>query len=71
MLDEAEKKCGSEDAYKWLTKLLTVKPEDVPVYKVKDAIDLIRKQTIGELETDGVVVTDQDIIDLEEGNVPY
>lgn len=75
MLDEAERKCGQEDAYEWLTKLLTVKPEDVPSYKVKDAIDLIRKQSTLKKPLANVDISEDDLKKIDEGtllnDLPY
>lgn len=76
MLDEAEKVCGTAVVEDWLEELLTIPVEQVPVYKVKDAIDLIRKQSKGgDVDTDGVEVTDEDLENIKEGldngKIPY
>jgi hypothetical protein len=67
IMREAESKCGNQDAYEWVTKLLTMKPEDVPVFKVKDAVDLIKSQ---EVVTNTVEINlDGEKIDLN--SIPY
>lgn len=73
MLDEADKR-GLD--YEGLTKLLTIKPEDVPVWKVKAAIELIQKQSSPKLEDPVSVELDEEQTKkLEEGtlldNVDY
>lgn len=54
----------------WIENILTVKPAQVPIYKVKDAIDKL-KEPEPITETTGVDVTDEDLKDLEDGTLPY
>lgn len=72
MIDEADKVCpATEDPQEWLEALLTIPVEQVPIYKVKDAVDLIRKQSKGgEIDTD-VAISDKDLKDLKNGRLPY
>lgn len=70
MMDEAAKKAGQGvDEYVWLERLLTVKPESVPSWKIKDAIDLIRKQPDPSANLDVVVTDIPDTINLDD--IPY
>lgn len=78
MLDEAYKRCGSADPHEWVTALLTIKPEEVPVWKVKDAIDLIKKQPVESVSRDlgkSVDLSDDDIKKIDDGtllnDIPY
>lgn len=76
MLDEAEKVCPAEqDIQLWLEDLLSIPVDQVPVYKVKDAVDLIRKQSKGKQPLDPVSLSDEDLDKLEKGtlldDVPY
>lgn len=74
MLDEAEKKSGTEDVHKWVENLLTIPVNQVPIYKVQDAIALIRKQG-KELPTIDIDITAEDEKKLKEGtlldDLPY
>lgn len=72
MLDEADKVCpATEDPEEWLEALLTIPVSQVPIYKVKDAVDLIRKQSKGgEIDTD-IVLSDKDLKDFKNGKLPY
>lgn len=75
MLDEADKVCPmTSDPKEWLENLLTIPVDKVPVFKVKDAIDLIRKQTKGEIDT-VIQLSEKDEDKLKEGTlldeIPY
>lgn len=74
MLNTAKLKAPYGQEYEWLENLLTIKPEDVPVFKVKDAIDLINKQPDRKSEDimDTKVDIDPDFDIAEElNNLPY
>lgn len=62
---------GDDDEVdEWVEAILTVKPGQVPIYKVKDAIDKLKEDDTP--ATDIVVeVTDQDLENLEQGKLPY
>lgn len=77
MRDEARRVSGfehTEDVDKWLTDVLTIPPQKVPLTRVKGAVDRIKEQKAQPLPdptTDEVIVTDEDLKDLEAGKVPY
>ena len=71
ILNEAEKKTPhNEDVYEWTTKLLTVKPEDVPVFKVKDAVDLIKAQPYPDNKSE-VVIDMGEVGKVNLNELPY
>lgn len=56
----------------WIESILTVPPSQVPIYKVKDAVDKLKeKPDEPELDLDNVIVTEQDLKDLEDGKLDY
>lgn len=75
MRKEAQKVSGLDDAEgldSWIEETLTVRPERVPIFKVKDAVAKIQSAEEKSVELDEVVeVTDEDIKQLEEGKLPY
>lgn len=71
MLNTAKQKAPYGKEYEWLEKLLTIKPEDVPVFKVKDAIDLIKKQPDPKYKDIEVEIDDNLDISKELENLPY
>lgn len=78
MRDEAHKandQLGEdEETDTWITTILTIKPQQVPVFKVKDAVDKIReegKPETADTDLDDIEVTDEQIEDLKNGKIPY
>lgn len=77
MRGEARKVSGFEhndDVDKWLTEVLTIPPQKVPVYKVKGAVELIQSKADAPLDDpspDDVEVTDDDLAAVAAGKVPY
>lgn len=69
--NEAAKISGyehGEDIDNWIESILTIRPEQVPSYKVKDAVDKIKEQK--EPQGKDIVITDiPDEINLD--NIPY
>lgn len=61
-----------EETDKWIEEQLTVKPQRVPIFKVKDAVDKLREEEpIAEIDTSDLKVDDKDIKGLKNGDVPY
>lgn len=57
---------GEEEIDDFIKEILTLKPQEVPVFKVKDAVDKIRKS--GE----PVIVVDPELKEgMENGDIPY
>lgn len=72
----------SEDIDAWVEEQLTVRPGQIPVYKVKDAVDKLNEigreldeqdRIKAKMADDEPVpeVTDQDLQDLKDGKLPY
>lgn len=64
----------------WVEEILTVKPKQVPIYKVKDAVDKLKKEAggkelpdfeAGEGLDEIAPVTDEILEDFKKGNLPY
>lgn len=74
---EARRVSGNEhqdDVDKWITEVLTVPPEKIPVFKIKDAVDKVKslaEQSNPNEPLPDIEVTDQDIQDMEAGKLPY
>lgn len=64
----------------WVEEILTVKPKQVPIFKVKDAIDKLKKEAGGKELPDYEAgegldqiapITDEILEDFKKGNLPY
>lgn len=69
-----------EEVDDWVEEILTVKPKQVPIYKVKDAVDKLKKEAggkelpdyeAGEGLDEIAPVTDEILEDFKKGNLPY
>lgn len=69
----------NEEVDEWVEGILTIKPAQVPIFKVKDAIDKLKESEHedlpdyegGEGLDEVVPVTDQMLDDLDKGKLPY
>lgn len=69
-----------EEVDKWVEEILTVKPKQVPIFKVKDAVDKLKKESggkelpdfeAGEGLDEIAPVTDEMLENFKKGNLPY
>ena len=60
---------SADDIDKWVEEQLTLKPEQIPVFKVKDAVDKI--ESLGELEKSKPTIIQIDGESINLNDIPY